>query len=131
MKEFKLKTTEEYKKKQKWLTDKWMPPEPKPPDTLRGIILKDQTLTEEFSSKPRIYGDAEVSEQELELLNLPPEYGIYKKVDVRDATIETERALNKLRWKEIIGDQQEETGERPMVTHDVSGNRRGGQTLEN
>ena len=51
-----------------------------------------------------------MNENELEILTLPPEYGLYKKVDVRDTTIETEKALNKLRWSEIIEDQKKKKG---------------------
>ena len=73
---------------------------------MKGVILKDRELTAEFTSEPRIYGNANISEEEIKILKLPPEYGLYKKIDVQSMTIETERALNKLRWKKIIGENE-------------------------
>ena len=102
--EFENKTTSEYEEKIKWLREKWKPRKLAPPAEIRGIILKDQELTEEFTSEPRVYGDAEVDEKEMQLLKLPPDYGLYKKVHVTDVTIDAEKALNKLRWNTIFKD---------------------------
>ena len=102
--EFQKKVTTEYGEKNKWLYEKWKPKELIPPEKLKGIVLKDQELTEEFTSEPRVYGDARITDEEMQLLKLPPEHGLYRKVDVTSTTIETERALNKLRWKEIFKD---------------------------
>ena len=114
--EYKQKTTAEYKKKTNWLYEKWTPTKRKPPDILNGITLKDQELSTEFSSDPRIYGNAEIDHDEQEVLNLPPEYGLYRKVNVQTMTIETEKAMNKLRWKNIIGDNERE--EKPIANNE-------------
>ena len=93
----------------------------KAPDSYDGIVLKDQELSSEFSSEPRIYGNAQVSEDELKVLNLPPEYGLYQKVNVQTMTIETERALNKLRWKRIIEKSDGTNEEKFLVTTERDG----------
>ena len=114
--EYKKKLTAEYNKKHDWLREKWTPQKKKTPDTLRGIVLKDQVLSSEFTSSPRIYGNADISENEVKILNLPPEYGLYKKIDVQTMKIETERALTKLRWKQIISENGRSQEEKHIVT---------------
>ena len=78
VKAFKQKIDDEYKKRHEWLCKKWIPKEEQLPDTLREIILEDQELTSEFTSDPRIYGHADVNDDELKVLSLPPDYGLYK-----------------------------------------------------
>ena len=74
--EYKKKTTAEYKNKHDWLYLKWKPQKQEAPSSLRGIILEEQELSAEFSSEPRVYGNADINQKETKLLNLPPNYGL-------------------------------------------------------
>ena len=77
------------------------------PDEINGIDLRDQELGSEFNSEPRLYGNVTIDEEERSVLSLPPRFGIMKKVDVTDTTIEVEKCLNTMRWREIIGEEEE------------------------
>ena len=96
---------EKHRKKIEWLTRKYGTTQQIPPDEVHGIDLRDQELGEEFNSKPRQYGDVILDDDENNVLSLPPKFGIMKKVDVTETTIEVEKCLNTMRWKEIIGDE--------------------------
>ena len=61
-------------------------------------------LPPEFSSEPRLYGGVELDEDEKLVLELPVKFGLYQKLNVTQCKIDTEEALNKLRWFKIIQD---------------------------
>ena len=44
------------------------------PGDIEGVIVAEQEIPTSFTSDPRIYGAAGVSTEELDLLNLPPNY---------------------------------------------------------
>ena len=46
------------------------------PNTINGIIIKHQIITEDFSSEPRIYGNITINENERTILVLPPNYAV-------------------------------------------------------
>ena len=98
-----------YKKKHcmkiEWLTRKYGEIRRIPPDEVNGVDLRDQELGTEFNSEPRQYGDVALNDDENSVLSLPPKFGITKKVDVTETTIEVEKCLNTMRWKEIIGEE--------------------------
>ena len=104
----------EYNKKCEWLCNKWKPRKKPKPDIIRSIVLKDEELKTEFSSEPRLYGNVMIDEQEKNVLSLPPNFGVYKKVDVQSCIIETEKGLNKIRWKRKFGNNAD-TEERTFV----------------
>ena len=91
-------------KKVEWLKKKWKITSKDSMDIskLRGINIEDVLLENEFDSGPRVYGDVTLSEQEIVVLNLPPKYGVYKKVDPTQCKIDVEESLNKLRWNRVI-----------------------------
>ena len=51
--------------------------------TFRGVTVSDQELREQdFKKGPRIYGRVEVSAEERAVIDLPPNFSMYQKVDV-------------------------------------------------
>ena len=71
-------------------------------DTVKDVVIKDEVLTEEFTSEPRKYGNVAIENKQWTVLTLPPKFGLYKKVKVRDIIISLEEALNKLRWNRVF-----------------------------
>ena len=69
------------------------------PDEVRGIMVKDRNIPEDYTPLPRIYGDVDLSPAEVSLLTLPPKYAIYEKIDGRKCAAEVEKSLAKLRWE--------------------------------
>ena len=69
------------------------------PDILHGIMV-DQEIASDFSSASRCYGNTEISNEEKELLSLPPKYAVYEKIDQVDCIAEIEKGLTKLRWNQ-------------------------------
>ena len=55
-------------------------------------------------------------------MSLPPEYGLYRKIDTQTMKVETERALNKLRWNIIINEGNSKTEEKELVMTKDDGN---------
>ena len=90
------------KDKVNWLVSKWKEKVKPVPDTIRGIVLEDAVLDEEFNSEPRMYGGVEVDNKEEMILELPPKFGLYRKVNERSTLISTEEAINKLRWNKVM-----------------------------
>ena len=64
---YRLNLETENKEKIKWLVGKWQKKEKPVPDTIRGIRLKDEVLTEEFNSQPRVYGRIQLNDNEKSL----------------------------------------------------------------
>ena len=73
------------------------------PDTIDGIIIKDQIITEDFSSEPRVYGNITINENERSILILPPNYAVMEKVSETKCQAEVEKGLAKLRWERQQG----------------------------
>ena len=82
------------------------------PDEIRGVTVADQEIPANFTSDPRIYGGAEVSNDELSILSLPPNYALYGNIDQKECEIEVEKALAKARWslKNQEREEEQETG---------------------
>ena len=80
------------------------------PDQLRGVIIADQDIPEEFTSSPRTYGGTTISEDEEQLLSLPPNFSIYDRVDSTECEAQVEKGLSKLRWTLQKKARQEEEG---------------------
>ena len=81
------------------------------PDNIGDIIIKDQLITDEYESSPRIYGSIEINNAETSLLTLPPKYAMYEKVDEKKCEAEIEKALAKLRWDTNTGTPNVQTVE--------------------
>ena len=73
------------------------------PDTIDGIIIKDQVITEDFSSEPRVYGYMTINVNECSILILPPNYAVMEKVSETKCQAEVEKGLAKLRWERQQG----------------------------
>ena len=68
-------------------------------DCVRQINYGDQLLDERFESKPRLYGGAEVNNNEERLLSLAPRFAVFDRVDFTKCRAELEKSLTKLRWE--------------------------------
>ena len=90
--------------KVEWLKEKWgaKRQQKEIPDEVKGIMVKDEDLPDEFSSEPRVYGNVELKDNEIEALKMSPNFGLYKEVNITKLNIETEEAINKYRWNKII-----------------------------
>ena len=97
---------EKHEKKVEWLTRRYGEEIQVTPSEINGVDLRDQELGAEFDSQPRMYGNVTLNEEEASTLNLPPKFGIMKKVNVTETVIEVEKCLNTMRWKEIIGEEE-------------------------
>ena len=106
-------------KKVNWLKKKWgeatKNEEAQVEDFVRNIVVKDEVLTEEFSSEPGKYGNAVVDEMEWKVLTIPPKLGLYRKITTRDIIISLEEALNKLRWNRMYEVKSSEIAEENFV----------------
>ena len=92
----------------KFLKTKYRPKTRIIPDEIDGIIIKDQSIPENFSTEPRIYGGVSITETRKEL-SLPPKYAMYDQVDPVKCQAEIEKALTKLRWERISNQKPGET----------------------
>ena len=79
------------------------------PDLLQDIVISDQDLPDTFTSDPRMYGNVELTEQEMELLSLPPKFAVFDKIDTINCEAEVEKGLGKLRWA-IAEEEQRQQG---------------------
>ena len=76
---------------------------------VRGINVDDQHLDcETFESRPRVYGNAAVCENEASVLRLTPKFAVFDNVDVHDAECQIEKGLCKLRWHRMNNESPEE-----------------------
>ena len=82
------------------------------PDSVRGIVVKDQQIPADFSNSPRCYGGVELNEDERAALSLPPKYAIHSKINTTDCEAQVEKGLAKLRWS-IQKRGREEQDEEP------------------
>ncbi len=80
------------------------------PESVRGIVIEDQQVPEEFSTGPKCYGGVEINMDEQAVLSLPPKYAVYSKIDVIDCEAQVEKSLAKLRWSVQKRERQEEEG---------------------
>ena len=102
------------KKKLQHLRNKYKKKKVTIPDEIEGITLKDQELTNEYSSAARTYGGIELQENEQLLLALPPKYATYERVESESCEAEIEKTLAKLRWEEKRKEFEQEGNEPPM-----------------
>ena len=93
------KCAENYRKKIRHLRGKYMKKDETVPDEIDGIIVKDQEIPEEYASTPRLYGGINLQSDEQSLLELPPKYATYEKVDKEHCQAEIEKSLAKTRWE--------------------------------
>ena len=98
-----------HKRKIDWLTNKYATTEVQPPDEIHGVKLTDQELGPEFESTHRQYGEVTTSNEEGSVLDLPPKFGLTRRVDVTKTVIEVEKCFNGMRWNHIISNQEERT----------------------
>ena len=108
MDNYKRDTSADSEKKIEWLVRRWKHQDDIVPAEYRGIRIKDEltgrdSVSDEFKSDCRIYGNVDLSPNEKTALELSPKFGLYEKLDVTKAMIQTEEALNKLRWSRILG----------------------------
>ena len=80
------------------------------PESVRGIVVGDQQVPEDFSTDPRCYGDVELSADERSVLSLPPKYAMYSKIDATDCKAQVEKGIAKLRWSIQKRDREEQSG---------------------
>ena len=83
-----------------WLIKKWRPVDNVPTE-VRGIDISDQTIPNEFSGEPRVYGGVKLDDNEKKVLGLPPKFGVFQELDATRCRIDLEESLNKLRWNKI------------------------------
>ena len=69
------------------------------PDKIKDIVIADQECVKEFSTSPRTYGGVELSQEEENLLTLPPKYSIPTEINIIDCQTEVEKSLGKMRWE--------------------------------
>ena len=75
---------------------------------VRGINVDDRQLNGDvFEARPRLYGNATISENEAEVLKLSPKFAIFDHVDVVLAEAEAEKAMCKLRWNRMNDDTKD------------------------
>jgi hypothetical protein len=65
---------------------------------IAGVNVEDQEIPESFTSSPRCYGGVGLSENEENILSLPPKFSVYGKVIVTACEAQVEKGLAKLRW---------------------------------
>ena len=90
-----------YEKKTTWLRSrKRQEEEENLPKKIDNITMTDCELPEDFETDPRAYGGAVLSNEETELLKLPPKFAVYKKSDLLMLKAQFEKAITCLRWSE-------------------------------
>ena len=79
---------------------------------MRGIEVNPDisNMDGEFDSEPRMYGDVNLDEDEKKVLELPPKYGVFRKLDEVQCKIDVEECLNKLRWNRIFSENDNDSG---------------------
>ncbi|XP_029643478.1 probable serine/threonine-protein kinase tsuA [Octopus sinensis] len=94
-----------FKRKLSWLKQKRQyelakEEKQKYPDTINGIIMEDVLLPEEFNkdNEANIYGGVTTDPDEISILQLPPKYAVYSKVNTIKCLSEIEKSFTKIRW---------------------------------
>ena len=134
--QLKIKEERHCKQKVAWLMKKWGTGKTAvTKEVVRGVVVKDEPLTAEFSSEPRTYGGVVIGDREWKVLSLPPKFGLQKKIATRDIMISLEEALNKLRWNRMYEDKGKEMVEPNFINGknmDINGlkRRRGSKYTE-
>ena len=77
-------------------------------DSVRGIVIADQSVPDDFSTAPRCYGGVVMNENELAALSLPPKFAVYSSIDEADCEAQVEKGLNKIRWS--VSKQESQAG---------------------
>ena len=60
--------------------------------------MSEREIGAEFESSPRLYGESCIDNSEEQVLNLPPKFATYDRVDQVDVAAQVEKALAKVRW---------------------------------
>ena len=85
------------------------------PDTFRDILISDQKLLEAFE-QPDIRTvneqNIQLSEAENKILQLDPKFSVYEKISVYSSKVQTEVAIDKLRWSKR---SERERGGEPLT----------------
>ena len=68
------------------------------PDSIRGILIADQSVPNDFSTAPRCYGGVVMNENELAALSLPSKIAVYCSIDEADCEANVEKGITKLLW---------------------------------
>ena len=70
------------------------------PHTYRSIKISDRALADHIvgDSPPLLYGGAQVSKEEAQLLKLHPNMALFPSIKMRDFKLELERSMAKQRW---------------------------------
>ena len=118
--EYKRSLVSHFKKRVDWLRNKWSHnTTPDVPDIVREVVVKDDELPAEFDSEPRMYGGVTVGDNEEEVLRLPPKFGLYRKVNIEQCVIDTEEALNKLRWSRLFEQNDNNTDNPDFISQNT------------
>ena len=74
--------------------------------TFKGILVGDKELEvlekeskNEMGGKAVVYGGIEVDKSEEDILNLPPDFAIFPKVDIEEFETDMEKCLIKCSWE--------------------------------
>ena len=79
-------------------------------DKLRGILISDEALKERFEPptlKPLNYGDVVLSEAEEKILNMPPKFTVYSRIDREAVAAASETMIDKLHWEMRAREERE------------------------
>ena len=109
-----------YEKKLAWLrTKKEREKEEYLPKKIDNIVMTDCELPVNFETTPRTYGEVVLSNDETELLKLPPGFAVYTKSDILMLKAQFEKAITCLRWSETETTNSSEAG--PSSNEDGAG----------
>ena len=101
------RTKQHYKERIQWMRLKQRKQEQKLPDMIDNISFRDHELPQEFESNPKLYGNVKLTENEAQVLTLPPRFAIYPKLQSIATKADVEKTFTKLRWKRDIEDAAE------------------------
>ena len=119
-KRYKTNLLKKRRKKVKFLKNKYRREKRFIPDETDGIIIKDQTIPDNYTTQPRIYGGVTIGESEKEAMILPPKFAMYDQINPKKCAAEVEKGLTKLRW-ERIQTKQEESSAGTNMNDDTDG----------
>ena len=70
----------------------------------------DQDIPEEYTKRPKCYGNSQVSESEIDVLTLSPKYAVFEEVKVMDCKAEVEKGITKYRWSYMAEKSETQVG---------------------
>ena len=82
-------------------------------EEIEGIIMTDQEIPDSFytRSKPTCHGNVKLTTAEEKVLELPPKFTTYEKINVEECEAQVEKGLAKLRWTKKKKNETEEEEE--------------------